>query len=40
MELATLEALYINELRDLWSAELQLQKMLLTMIAAAGSSNT
>ncbi len=37
MELATLEALYLNELRDLWSAETQIQKLMPTMIAAAES---
>jgi ferritin-like metal-binding protein YciE len=36
MELDTLEALYIDELKDLWSAEKQILKALPRMIRAAG----
>jgi len=36
MELDTLEALYIDELKDLWSAEKQILKALPKMIKAAG----
>lgn len=36
MELDTLEALYVDELKDLWSAEKQILKALPRMIRAAG----
>ncbi len=35
MELDTLEALYVDELKDLWSAEKQILKALPRMISAA-----
>src|SRR5690349_7237665 len=37
MELATLQALYINELKDLYSAENQILKALPKMVKAASS---
>ena len=36
MELDTLEALYVDELKDLWSAEKQILKALPRMVRAAG----
>jgi ferritin-like metal-binding protein YciE len=39
MELDTLEALYIDELKDLWSAEKQILKALPRMVRAAGDKN-
>jgi ferritin-like metal-binding protein YciE len=39
MELDTLEALYVDELKDLWSAEKQILKALPRMVRAAGDKN-
>ena len=39
MKLDTLEALYVDELRDLWSAENQIVKALPKMVKAAGHKN-
>jgi len=39
MKLDTLEALYVDELRDLWSAESQIVKALPKMVKAAAHKN-